>query len=276
MATCAPHKRPAKIGPSLLASDLADLANESKRVIDAGADYLHLDIMVCARAAPKCPAASTPLFSGACSRGPVRFLQDGHFVPNLTWGAPVVASLRKHTDAFLDCHLMVSKPSQWIDDIAKAGGHQYTFHLEAIETDELGVEAMCKAIAAKGMKVGISIKPGTPVESLEPYIKLVDMVLIMTVEPGFGGQSFMQDMMPKVLWLRTKYPDLDIQVDGGLSPKTIDEAAKAGANMIVAGSSVFKPGQDPRLPITEMRRSVEQHGNGLALDQLTPLPAPGA
>lgn len=193
-------------------------------------------------------------------------------MPNLTWGAPVVAALRKHTDAFLDCHLMVSKPSQWIGDIAKAGGNMYTFHLEAVETDELSVEGLCAAIKAAGMKVGISIKPGTAVEALAPYIHLVDMVLIMTVEPGFGGQSFMPQMMGKVLWLRKHYPALDIQVDGGLSAATIDEAAKAGANSIVAGSAVFKPGQDARVPITQMRRSVEKYGHGRSDDQLTPMP----
>lgn len=194
-------------------------------------------------------------------------------MPNLTWGAPVVASLRKHTDAFLDCHLMVSRPSQWIDDIAKAGGNMYTFHLEAVESDELSVEGVCAAIRQAKMQVGISIKPGTAVESLEPYVHLVDLVLIMSVEPGFGGQSFMPQMMAKVLWLRNKYPDLEIQVDGGLSPKTIDEAAKAGANSIVAGSAVFKPGQDARVPIAEMRRSVEKYGQGRADDQLTRMPS---
>jgi ribulose-phosphate 3-epimerase len=194
-------------------------------------------------------------------------------VPNLTWGAPVVAALRKHSDAYFDVHLMVSKPSQWVDDIASAGGNMYTFHLEAVEGDELGVEALCAKIRAKGMKVGISIKPGTPVEALAPYVALVDLVLIMTVEPGFGGQSFMPAMLDKVRALRTAHPDLDIQVDGGLGPATVDAAAQAGANSIVAGSAVFKPGQDPRLPIAQLRRAVEKYGQGRADDALTPLPA---
>jgi len=112
------------------------------------------------------------------------------------------------------------------------------------------------------MKVGIALKPGTAVSAVAPFVTLVDMVLVMTVEPGFGGQSFMPNMMPKVLELRRAYPELDIEVDGGLGPSTIDAAAKAGANMIVAGSSVFKPGVDPREPIGVMRASVERHGHG--------------
>lgn len=263
-ATCAPHARLAHIGPSLLACDLANLAGEAKRVLSAGADSLHLDIMVGA-GRPRVPA---PRAHNSRPRPPT---QDGHFVPNLTWGAPVVASLRKHTNAFLDCHLMVSKPSQWIGDLAKAGANQYTFHLEAVATDDLSAEGIIKAIRDAGMKVGISIKPGTPVEDLASLVPLVDTVLIMTVEPGFGGQAFMPEMMPKVLWLREHYAGLDIQVDGGLSAKTVDLAAKAGANMIVAGSAVFKA-QDPREPIAALRRSVEAHGNGLPDDKLTPLP----
>lgn len=112
------------------------------------------------------------------------------------------------------------------------------------------------------MKVGIALKPGTAVDAVAPFVALVDMVLVMTVEPGFGGQSFMPNMMPKVLTLRTQHPDLDIQVDGGLGPSTIDAAAAAGANVIVAGSAVFKPGIDARGPIGVMRRSVERLGQG--------------
>jgi ribulose-phosphate 3-epimerase len=181
---------------------------------------------------------------------------DGHFVPNITWGMPVIKSLRKHTNAFFDCHMMVSEPEKWVDGIKDAGGdqvrntcfwpqkktgdncyilagHQFTFHLESTSDPE----ALIAQIKATGMKVGLAIKPGTPVEAAAKLAATVDMVLVMTVEPGFGGQSFMVDMMPKVAALREQFPELDIEVDGGLSPSTIDHAAKAGANMIVAGSA---------------------------------------
>ena len=188
---------------------------------------------------------------------------DGHFVPNLSFGPPVIASLRQSVpaDAFIDCHLMVSEPAKWVEPLQKAGANSITFHLESQlpGSDKNGsVDAMIQRIRAAGMNVGIVIKPGTPVEELYPYIDKIDLVLIMTVEPGFSGQSFMAEMMPKVRVLREKYPSLNIQVDGGLSPDTIDTAAEAGANVIVAASAIFGA-KDRKGVIASLRAGVDKY-----------------
>ncbi len=211
-----------KISPSMLACDFANMGAEANKCAAGGAHLLHLDVM------------------------------DGHFVPNISFGAPVIAGLSKVCDLPFDVHLMISQPLRYIDDYADAGADLITFHLESDDDPS----AVIDKILARGCKPAIAIKPGTPAEAV-PYADRLAMVLVMTVEPGFGGQSFMADMMPKLTLLRSRYPHLDLQVDGGINLETVKAAAKAGANVFVAGSAVFKSA-DPAATIAGLCRAAQQ------------------
>ena len=199
-----------KISPSVLAADLSRLADEVSDIERAGADMVHLDVM------------------------------DGAFVTNISFGLPVIECLRKHTDMIFDVHIMIADPEAYAERFIDAGADILTFHYEASK-DPL---ALLKTIRAKGAKASVSIKPATDVEVLYDLLPFCDMVLVMTVEPGYGGQKFMPDMLQKVRKLRAEAErrglDIDIQVDGGINADNAPDAVAAGANVLVAGSSVFK------------------------------------
>ncbi len=214
-----------KISPSILSSDYGNLSAELKRMEDCGADMLHIDVM------------------------------DGHFVPNITLGAPIVKCIRKSSDLPFDVHLMISDPYKYIPDFVNAGSDIITFHAEA----DSDIEKTIDLILASGKKAGLSVKPKTPIEAVYPYLDKLSMVLVMTVEPGFGGQSFMEDMMPKVSAVKSEIErrglDVDIQVDGGINKDTISVAAKAGANVFVSGNAIFSS-DDAKKTIAEFKEKA--------------------
>lgn len=214
-----------KIAPSILSANFAELGNEIKDVEKGGADYIHVDVM------------------------------DGHFVPNITLGPMIVKAIRPLTTLPLDVHLMIENPGQYIEAFADAGADYITVHVEA----DPHLHRTIQMIKSKGVKAGVVLNPGTSAEMIKPILPDVDMVLLMTVNPGFGGQSFIPSVVPKIKqireWANEVNPELEIEVDGGINPETAAICAEAGADVFVAGSAIYNR-SDRGAAIEELKRSL--------------------
>ncbi|MDX1450395.1 MAG: ribulose-phosphate 3-epimerase [Acidimicrobiia bacterium] len=214
-----------KIAPSVLAADFGRLTEELE-LVSPHVDLLHVDVM------------------------------DGHYVPNLTFGMPVIEAMRAATDLYFDCHLMVTNPIALFEPLKEAGGNLVTVHVEV--HPDLKIPA--KAAREAGLDFGIVVNPSTPFEAIEPFVELADLILIMSVEPGFGGQAFIPEVLPKVEAARKIVEDTgiaaDIQIDGGITPVTARQARDAGANVFVAGTAIFRA-PDPVAAIADLRKAVD-------------------